>query len=417
MKTLKIGVFGLRRGGSFFDNILLNNGEIVAVCDMDENKLAKAKEKLPAVTTYKNFDEMLEHKGLEAVLLCNYFHEHASYAIKALEKNIHVLSECTSNSTMAEGVALVRAAEKSKAVYMLSENYPFFKTNLELRRVYRGGTLGKVLFAEGEYNHPVAEKDLAALHPFVKHWRNFLPRSYYITHALSPLMYMTGSTPRRVTAFGVYDPHPKGTVYRLAAEDRAAIITTLNDDDSVFRVTGCAGWGGHENSYRLCCEKGQIEAGRGRTDEVTLRYNSWEKPDEGESTRFYTPEWKDVGVDEKLAAGAGHGGGDFLIIKEFIDCVLGGKKPLFDVYFATTMASVAILAHRSLLERGTPYDIPDFTNEEDRKKWENDSLTPFWSSDGKAPTIRCTSRDGAYPTEEEMPAYEARLNDLLAQQK
>ena len=53
------------------------------------------------------------HPGMEAVFLCNFFHDHAPFAIKALERNIHVLSECTSNGTMAEGVALVRAAKKS----------------------------------------------------------------------------------------------------------------------------------------------------------------------------------------------------------------------------------------------------------------------------------------------------------------
>ena len=51
------------------------------------------------------------------------------------------------------------------------------------------------------------------------------------------------------------------------------------------------------------------------------------------------------------------------------------------------MASVAILAHRSTLEGGKPYDIPDFRKEEDRKKYENDTLSPFWGTDGTAPTI------------------------------
>ena len=51
------------------------------------------------------------------------------------------------------------------------------------------------------------------------------------------------------------------------------------------------------------------------------------------------------------------------------------------------MASVAILAHRSTLEGGKPYDIPDFHKEEDRKKFENDTLSPFWGTDGTAPTI------------------------------
>ena len=413
MRTVKMGIFGLGRGSSFYNNILLNNGEIVAVCDRQEEKLEEAKKILGKdLAVYKDFDEFLNHPGMEAVFLCNFFHEHAPYAIKALEKNIHVLSECTSNGTMAEGVALVRAAEKSDAIYMLSENYPYMIFNQEMRRVYQGGTLGKVLFAEGEYNHPVDPYDgatLKKLAPYAKHWRINLPRSYYITHSLAPLMYITGSRPVRITAMPVYDPFPKDSFRAVAVGDRAAIVTCLNDDDSVFRVTGCAAFGAHENSYRICGEKGQIENIRGEK-KVLLRYNKWNIPEGGVASSTYMPEWNDK--DSKLIEKAGHGGGDFFVIREFLDCIRENRKPLFDEHFATTMASVGILAHRSALERGVPYDIPDFHKEEDRVKYENDTISPFWGPDGSEPSIWPCSHSEFRPTQEEMDEYERKLAQL-----
>ena len=45
MRTVKIGVFGIYRGGTFYDTIRYNNGEIVAACDVCEEYLAKAQEK------------------------------------------------------------------------------------------------------------------------------------------------------------------------------------------------------------------------------------------------------------------------------------------------------------------------------------------------------------------------------------
>ncbi|MBE6597195.1 MAG: Gfo/Idh/MocA family oxidoreductase [Ruminococcaceae bacterium] len=419
MRTIKFGVFGLGRGSSFYENILLNNGEVVAVCDMSEEKLADAKAKLGNdVATYTDFDSFINHKGLEAVFLCNYFHEHAPYAIKALKKNIHVLSECTSNGTMAEGVELVRAAEESKAIYMISENYPFMIFNLEMRRVYQSGSLGKLLFAEGEYNHPVNPENIeecTSLIPYGKHWRMHLPRTYYITHSLAPLMYMTGATPVRVTAMPVFHPFTdEEWTCKCRVGDRAAIITCLNDDDSVFRVTGCAAFGAHENSYRLCGDKGQIENIRGEK-KVLLRYNSWNIPEGGSSSSIYQPSWNDK--DAKLIEKSGHGGGDFLVIREFFNCIRENKQPTFDVYFATTMASVAILSHRSLLERGVPYDIPDFRKEEDKQKYENDRLTPFWSPDGSAPTIADSSHPDKAPTEEDMAEYDRKVAEYRATKK
>lgn len=407
MEKIKIGIFGINRGASYINSLLANGADIVAICDKDEFWLNKAKEIMGDQTTYyTSFDEFFEHP-MDAVLLCNYFNEHAPFAIRFLEKGVHVLSECTAAGTMAECVALVRAAEKSSAKYMLCENYPHMKFNREIKRICDGRTLGKFLYAEGEYNHPVSGDDVAfnrKYKPYPEHWRNYLPRTYYVTHSLAPIMYATGAKPIRVTAMPVFAPFDDTfAISGSHCGDRAAIITTLNDDDSVFRVSGCAGFGAHSNSYRICGTEGQIENLRGMNGQVMLRYNSWNKPEGMEQDNLYDPQWNHK--DEALIEKEGHGGGDFLVIQEFLNCLREDRKPDFDVYFATRMSAVGILAHRSLLEKGMPYDIPDFSKEEDRVLWENDYLTPFYGPNGEEPTLRCGSREDFVPPEEAMKAY------------
>ena len=417
MEKIKVGIFGCNRGSSLMKNIVINGGEIVAICDKEQKWRDHALKVLDGVVPegiYESFDEFIEHPGLQAVVLANYFHEHAPYAIRCLEKGIHVMTECTANGTLAEGVELVRAAEKSDAIYMLAENYPYMQFNQEMRRVYRGGTLGKVLFAEGEYNHPGPNNNpdgKLTLCPTADHWRNFLPASYYITHSLAPLMFITGATPKRVTAFPTYLEHeddPEKYISKWSG-DRAAIVTILNDDNSVFRVTGCASFGAHGNAYRVCGTKGQIENIRGGGGKVMLRYNEWQIPEGMEAVNYYMPEWPE---DKKaLIEKAGHGGGDFFTAYEFLRCIREGAKHEFDVYFATTMASVAILSHRSLMEGGQPYDIPDFRKEEDRVKYENDRETPFYYPDGRKPTIPCCSVPDYRPPEKGHQHYLDLIND------
>ena len=395
MKKIKIGIFGARRGSNFYKSVRNLGGEVVAVCDIREDRLREAKEKIGEnLACYTDFDKFIEHDGMDAVFLCNFFHEHAPYAIKALERNIHVLSECTSNGTMAEGVALVRAAEKSRAFYMLAENYPFMKYTYEMNKIFKKGTLGRLLYAEGEYNHPVDpkdEKEVEFLHPFPTHWRNYLPRTYYVTHSLSPLMYISGASPVRVTAMPVCIEQKNGyEKFGAKVNDRAAVITCLNNDNSVFRVFGCSTFGAKGSAFRLCCDKGQLENIRGTDGKIMLQYNSWDTPEGEDRVTSYIPEWDDEQAE--FIKQTSHSGGDFVVLREFFNCILQNKKPIIDEYFATTIASVAILGHRSLLEYGVPYDIPDFRKEEDRKKYENDFDTPFYGSDGSEPTIRCTSR-------------------------
>ena len=267
MKKIRIGVFGAGRGTDIAKNFMLQNCEIVALCDNRPARLQAGAKKLGGdIALYDDFDKFLDH-GMDAVILANFFHEHAPYAIKCFERNIHVFSECISNGTMAEGVELARAFEKTKSVYMLAENYPQMLFNREMKRICSGGTLGKILYAEGEYNHPADPFDITFKNEynyFPQHWRNFLPRAYYITHSIGPIMWSTGATPRRVTAFAAFAPLTEENAPTASyVGDRAAIVTTQNDDGSIFRVTGCAAFGAHHNAYRICGEEGQIENLRG----------------------------------------------------------------------------------------------------------------------------------------------------------
>ena len=418
MKIIKMGVFGLGRGNELVKDILGNKGEIVALCDFNEAKMQKINSGLGgAAAMYTDFDKFIEHEGLDAILIANYFHEHAPYAIKALEKGIHVITDCIAAGTMGECVALVRAVEKSNAIYCQGEDYQFMLFNQEMKRLYDGGTLGKLIYAEGEYNHPVGNDRypyLKRLHPFAKHWRCWIPACYYVTHSLGPLMYMTGTKPKRISAMPALCADPmtpeKNKVLYYTVAERAGIMTTVNEDGSVFRFTGCARWGFEENSYRLCCDKGQVENIRG-SSEILLNYNSWEKPEGAETSSRYTPEWHDKDVE--LIKKSGHGGSDFFVFRHFFDCIRNNKQPkYFDVYGATLMASVAILGHRSMLEYGVPYNIPDFRKEEDRVKWENDFLTPLYGSDGSEPTLPASTVADNRHTPEAMAEYQAYLDTI-----
>ena len=408
MKKMRVGVFGAGRGRNLAEAFMLLDAEIVAICDSHKERREAAMAKLDkSVVAYESFDAFIEHP-MDVVILANNFYQHAPYAVECFKRNIHVFSECTANGTMSEGVELVRAFEKSKSIYMLAENYPQMLFNREMKRVADSGTLGKILYAEGEYNHPIDPWDAEftkGCRFYPKHWRHFVPATYYITHSLGPVMNITGATPKRVSAFAMYAPLSDGVPTASYNADQAANITTFNDDGSVFRITAWAQYGAHHNSYRICGTKGQIENLRGMDKKVMLRYNGWDKPEGEPCKKLYLPSWNDK--DEALIKKSGHEGGDYLTVRMFVDCVKQGKQPPhpFDIYSATTMSSVAILGHRSVLENGKVYDIPDFRKEEDRKLYENDDLTPFWGDDGSAPTLPCCSHPDYKPTERQMELY------------
>ncbi len=91
----------------------------------------------------------------------------------------------------------------------------------------------------------------------------------------------------------------------------------------------------------------------------------------------YTPEWPEHG---DLADKAGHGGGDFWTNFHFANAIRSGEQPYLDVYRGVAMSSVGILAWKSALEDGRPFDVPDFKDESSRKQYEDDRWSP-WPKD------------------------------------
>jgi hypothetical protein len=61
-----------------------------------------------------------------------------------------------------------------------------------------------------------------------------------------------------------------------------------------------------------------------------------------------------------VAREAGHGGGDFFVVEDFVRAVRTGKPPAVDVYDAVTWSSVFPLSQESVRRGGQPIAIPEF---------------------------------------------------------
>jgi predicted dehydrogenase len=373
-QPIRVGVVGVGRGQSFAAGATdLVGMKLVALCDTWEAKLAEAG-KRHGVTTYTDYGKFLEH-DMDAVVLANYFHEHAPFAIRALEAGKHVMSETSCNATLAEGVALCRAVEKSGKTYMLAENYPFTKFNLEMRRVYRSGEIGRVTYAEAEYNHPIDPVTINRLSPGTGHWRNWLPSTYYCTHALAPLVMITDTLPVSVNGLSIAAPELTDALPRV--NDPGSVILCRMDNGAVFRLFGL--WlPGHSNWYRVHGVHGAMEITRGPgyfgPGQVRVWHDHWNRSDGQPVERVYTPDWPEHGA---LADRSGHGGGDFWTNFEFANAIHTGQPPFLDVYRGVSMSSVGILAWKSALQNGAPFAVPDFRREADRQRVADDHWSPF----------------------------------------
>ncbi|MBR6729682.1 MAG: Gfo/Idh/MocA family oxidoreductase [Clostridia bacterium] len=390
MKTIKVGVVGVKRGMTFI-KLLQTFGDAVCLHAICENCLENADEPLPEnVKVYEDYDAFL-NSGIDAVILCNLFHEHAEFAIKALEKNIHVLSETTAAPTLGDCVRLCRAAEKSKAKYMLGANAPFKRGLLFMKKQIEEGKLGEVFYGEAEYLHytpggkPYADDS--------DHWRRKMPGTYYNMHTLGPLMYMTGTMPKKVTASVVKVSGGRAKkMNRLIDHDGAKILCEM-DNGAKFDFTACAYYGPTSKWFRVIGEKGVLETKRYDCTQVLFaNANDHFYPDEEiPEIEVYAPKYSELNMvpkeefetytEEQMKLG--HGGVDFWLTVYFLKYINGEHEPFFNVYRATALSAAGILGWRSVKDKSREYEIPDFTKEEDRKKYENDFFSPFVDKDSE----------------------------------
>lgn len=386
-KPIRVGVVGVGRGQSFAQGATAIAGmKLVALCDLWEERLREVGDRF-GVATYTDFDTFLTH-DMDAVILANYCHEHAPYAIKALESGRHVMSETAACKTMAEGVALCRAVERSGKIYMFAENYPFSAANQEMRRLYRTGEIGEVRYAEGEYNHAAAEDWRLSISPGLNHWRNWLPPTYYCSHALAPLMCITDTMPVAVNALsvvesGVQSPHT------VRVGDAGAILLIRMDQGAVFRIFGLVLSSIHRVRYEIHGERGLLATAEpDHWGMVRVHHEDWLREPGQPSERIYRADWPEHG---DLARQAGHGGGDFWTNFHFANAIRSGEQPYLNVYRGVAMAAAGILSWRSCLQDGAPVAIPDFTCEDERRSFEDDHWSPYPEDAGAGqppPSIR-----------------------------
>ena len=384
-RKIRVGVIGVGRGQTFMEQAAVAGMELVAICDTWKERLAEAGKQY-GIATYTDYDKFLDH-DMDAVVLANYFHQHAPFAIKALKAGKHVMSECAACNTLAEGVELCRTVEKTGKIYMFAENYPHTAFSLEMARLYKAGEIGRVLYAEGEYNHPGPFDWAMGISPGVKHWRNNCPATYYCTHAMAPLMTITGTLPVRVHGFVSRLPVDSKRKRLWRQKDLAGIIMAVMDNDAVFKLIQ-GGLPGHSIFYRLHGERGLMETGRGPgywgPGSVRVVHDEWDCRPGEVPERVYFPSFPEWARD---AAKAGHGGGDYFTNYFFAKAIRTGRQPYLDVYRGVAMSVIGILAWKSVLNNGGGYAVPDFRDEKSRKACENDRWQPMDIGNPAAPPV------------------------------
>jgi UDP-N-acetylglucosamine 3-dehydrogenase len=155
MEKLRVGVIGC---GSIAQHRHLpeyqsnKNVEIVAVCDINEERAQAVAEKY-GVKAYTNYEELLESGSVDAVSVCTPNYLHAPISIAALNAGLHVLCEKPMATSRQEALEMIAAANESGKKLMIGHNQRFVPSHQKARKLIESGEIGKIYSFRTAFGH------------------------------------------------------------------------------------------------------------------------------------------------------------------------------------------------------------------------------------------------------------------------
>jgi predicted dehydrogenase len=289
--------------------------EAAAICDHNPAAADRVRADLPDVPFFAHLDEMLEKVAPDALLVEVPPAGHAQCAIKALERDIHVLCDIPAVDRAEEAAPLWKAQESSRAMYMMGANtnrWAFVETAVDLKRK---GLLGDPYYIEAEYIHDI--RSLFERTP----WRATFEPIKYCTHSLGPMLRLIDEDLSLVSCFDT------GSHINHLPDQHDAMAALLRTPSNVVVrllcsfINNCPDEG---HRYRVYCTKGYFErtpAYDGPGSARTLFY----------STELYGPRrYTELPVaemrpeDEQKPGAKEHGGADFALFDRFFEAIRKG---------------------------------------------------------------------------------------------
>lgn len=361
MKKIKLGVVGLGHRGRFMYKLACENFEGVeatAACDILPRNwyekrwgLDKAMcEYFPNTTFYESYDEMLEKAGLDAVVVETGADIHADFCIKALKKNIHVLTDIPVVANLIEADRLWKAAKESKSIIAVGANPNMQKFVSMLTEFHKTGRLGNPYYMEAEYIHWFyPSTDMSKMLNENGDWRKLLIPVRYCTHSLGPLLTVLNEDIRTATCFVTGQHGPKEEYDEgpeIKPDMTCAIFQTASGVTIRFlRNSRCrADCQGH--TYRVFGSQGYMER-EVRSDKEVIRFNSeldFNKKLQEVSGEFCPPEY----ANDKKIVPEMHGGLDYVLFDKFFKALFNGDPVPVTLKEGLAMTIPGIYAEKSM---------------------------------------------------------------------
>ena len=376
MKQIKVVLAGMGFGSCFLPIYLDHpNVHTVGILDTDEEKLNRMKADYPEVLLYHSLEEVLADETVDAVHLETPIPYHADQTVAVLDSGKHCACTVPMATSLEDIRRIVEAKQRSGKNYMMMETTLYTYQYFYVKEMLQKGEMGRIQFMRGSHY-----QDMTG---WPWYWAG-LPPMWYGTHAIGPMVALSGSRISKVHCFGsgtmdeslhqqYGNPYPVETAIFAFENGMKAEATR-----SLFDVTRAYQEGlflyGSNASFEWNIEDGgepwvtrnvpPVEGERGSWPMVKMETMPNYHHLLPESIQKYTvgdnfdPQNPQDSLKE--GRGGGHHGSHPHLVHEFVMSIIEERKPWIDEHLGGNITAAGICAHESAMRDGEADIIPEF---------------------------------------------------------
>jgi predicted dehydrogenase len=120
--------------------------QVIAVCDLSDDRLAPLHRRYPAVETTSNYQDLLSDSRIDAVAVATPVSSHFALSMAALQAGKHVLVEKPLSASAAEAEALVAEAARRGRVLMVDHTFVYTGAVRKIHDLIATGALGDLYY-------------------------------------------------------------------------------------------------------------------------------------------------------------------------------------------------------------------------------------------------------------------------------
>ena len=376
MKKINVALVGLGFGGAFAEIYKEhpNVGE-VTLFDTNTDLLKAFLDRIPGAKAASSFDEILSDPAIDAVHLVTPIPLHAEQSIAVLNAKKHCACTVPMATSLEDIQRIVDAKSRSGKNYMMMETTLYTYQYLYCQEMLKTGAFGKIQFLRGSHYQDMEN--------WPDYWMG-LPPMWYGTHAIAPMIGLSGSRIKRVTCFGsgsmrkdlhtqYGNPFPvESALFEfengLKGEATRSLFETARvyqEGMFVYGSDACFEWGfsDGDNPYITTLIPAEDGSRGGRYEvNVTQMPNFHSRLPEPIQRFTVGGNYDPLNPQKSLekGAGGGHHGSHPHLVHEFIMSIIEERTPAIDEHLAANITAAGLCAHMSAMMDGEKVVVPEF---------------------------------------------------------